>query len=170
MEKQPVYGLINVGKERELAKASYQYINNDIEDIGKGFIKLGFHLAECRDRGYYKDFGYDNFYEFVEKNFHMEKTAVSRHINVFMRFSEVSGNSHKMWLDDKYVDYSFSQLSEMLQLDEKQLTQVKPEMTVKEIRSLKKKWKEEKSCDVATQECKCRKDKFYIKGFKRVSN
>ena len=26
---------------------------------------------------YYEDFGYDNFYDFVDANFHMDKSAVS---------------------------------------------------------------------------------------------
>lgn len=142
-KKKPVYGLINFGKKRELAQASFEYIQRDIDEAKKNYIRTGFHLAECRDMKYYQDFGYDNFYEFVEKNFQMEKSKVSRCINVFMSFSSVSGtyqNSHSMYLDDKYTDYSCSALEEMLSLDEKKRQQIKPEMTVKEIRDLKKKW------------------------------
>ena len=155
MEKKPVYGMNNYGEERELAKASFKYIDRDITEIKTNFIRLGFHLAECRDMEYYKDFGFDNFYEFVEKNWGKDKTATSRHINIFMKFSAVSEeypNNHKMWLDDKYTEYSYSQLSEMLQMNDKQMKQIKPDMSVKAIRELKKSWREEnKSCDVATK-------------------
>lgn len=153
MEKeQVVYGTIETAiiEASDLAKASYQYINVDIQNIKKNFISLGFHLVECRDNQYYKDFGFDNFYDFVEKNFHMEKSAVSRHINIFMKFSQSSNNGvpYVMYLDDKYKKYSYSQLSEMLQLNDNQMKQIKPEMTIKEIRELKKSWK--KKSEVAT--------------------
>ena len=67
-----------------------------------------------------------------------------------------------MFLDDKYKEYSYSQLSEMLQMNDKQIAQIKPEMTVKEIRELKKSWKENEksSCDVVTK--KCRLDSSYV--------
>lgn len=153
MEKeQVIYGTIETAiiEASDLAKASYQYINVDIQNIKKNFISLGFHLVECRDNQYYKDFGFDNFYDFVEKNFHMEKSAVSRHINIFMKFSQSSNNGvpYVMYLDDKYKKYSYSQLSEMLQLNDNQMKQIKPEMTIKEIRELKKSWK--KKSEVAT--------------------
>lgn len=145
MENQikPVYGLINYGKERELAKGSFEYITNDVIDIKTRFIRLGFHLAECRDMKYYQDFGYEDFYEFVDKNFQMDKSEVSRCINVFMTFSQKSGtyeNSHLMYLDEKYNEYSYSQLKEMLSLTDKEKQQIKLEMTIKQIRELKKKW------------------------------
>jgi hypothetical protein len=142
-EVKPVYGLINFGETRELAEGSFEYITRDVEDIKRSFIRLGFHLAECKDMGYYHDYGYDNFYEFVDKNFQMDSSEVSRCINVFMTFSQKSDtyeNSHLMYLDDKYREYSYSQLKEMLPLDEKKRQQVKPEMTIKQIRALKKEW------------------------------
>jgi hypothetical protein len=139
----PVYGLINFGETRELAKASFEYIQRDKDEIQKNYIRTGFHLAECKDMKYYQDFGYDDFYEFVDKNFQMEKTKVSRRINVFMAFSQQSGvyqNSHLTFIDDRYANYSCSALEEMLSLDEKKRQQIKPEMTIKQIRELKKQW------------------------------
>lgn len=174
MEKeQVVYETIETAiiEASDLAKASYQYINVDIQNIKKNFISLGFHLVECRDNQYYKDFGFDNFYDFVEKNFHMEKSAVSRHINIFMKFSQSSNNGvpYMMYLDDKYKKYSYSQLSEMLQLNDDQIKQIKPEMTIKEIRELKKEWKEKPEvATVATRKCKCRLDGNYICNIEEV--
>lgn len=156
MGKEPIYGMINIRKERELARASYEYIEKDITDIKTEFIRLGFHLAECQDMKYYEDFGYTDFYQFVADNWKMEKTAVSRHISIFKKFSAVSEeyqNNHKMWLDDRYKEFNYSQLSEMLQMNDKQMSQIKPEMTVKQIRELKKSWKE----PVKTN-CDCIKD------------
>lgn len=161
--REPVYGTMEVKETRELAKVSFEYIDRDIADIERSFVRLGFHLAECEDMKYYEDFGFDNFYEFVKENWHKEKTAVSRHINIIKRFSQKpDGVLYSMFLEDKYNDYSYSQLSEMLQMNNEQIAQIKPEMTVTAIRELKRSWKEKnKSCDVATGK-KCRIDSNYI--------
>lgn len=139
-----VYGLFNLRKERELAQASYGYIRQDIADIKSRYIALGFHLDEALTMKYYEDFGYTDFYEFCEKNFRMEKTAVSRSINMWKAFAAYDENSYsrKLWVDEKYSAYNYSQLCEMLPLNEKERKRITPDMTVKEIREKKKTWKQ----------------------------
>ena len=139
-----VYGLFNLREERELAQASYGYIQQDIADIKSRYIALGFHLDEALTMKYYEDFGYTDFYEFCEKNFHMEKSAVSRSINMWKAFAAYDENSYsrKLWVDEKYAAYNYSQLCEMLPLNEKERKKITPDMTVKEIREKKKAWKQ----------------------------
>lgn len=143
-EIQPVYGMFNLREKRELAKASYEYITKDVNDIKTNAIRFGFHLMECKENKYYEDYGFNNFYEFIEKNWRLGKSTVSRYINLFMEFSLCQDGRHKIFLDNKYEEYSYSQLSEMLPLSDKQRKQIKPEMTITEIRELKKSWKKEK--------------------------
>lgn len=133
------YGMIDYGPERELARASLKYIYSDMNNIRHSFISLGFHLSEFERCGYYKDFGYASLAEFSEKNLGLDKSALSRYISVFRRFSMIDDNySHKMYLDDKYKNFSFSQLSEMVPMSDELISQVKPDMSVKQIRELKK--------------------------------
>ncbi len=134
------YGLFNLREERELARGHFEYIARDVADIKQNYVKLGFHLREFRDFQYYEDFGFDDFYEFVEVNFGLDKSAVSRCISVWYRFADYDSVSHsrKMWLSDKWKDFSYSQLCEMLPLDDEQTRVVSPKMTVKEIREYKK--------------------------------
>lgn len=134
------YGLFNLREEREIARGHFEYIARDIADIKQNYVRLGFHLREFRELQYYEDFGFDDFYEFVEVNFGLDKSAVSRCISVWYRFADYDSNSHtrKMWLSDKWKDYSYSQLCEMLPLDDEKLRVVSPKMTVKEIREYKK--------------------------------
>jgi len=139
-----IYGLFDLREERELARASFNYIARDMYDIKESYIKLGFHLDECKRLKYYEDFGYTDFSEFVNINFGLDKGALSRCLNVFYRFSEIDGYCHKMWLDDKYKDYSYSQLCEMVSMSEQDCRNIKPTMTVKEIREIKKQRKIEK--------------------------
>lgn len=150
---QPVYGMLNLRVERELATSSYEYILKDIKDLKNNYIRFGFHLWECQSMKYYEDFGYDNFYDFVDANFHMDKSAVSRCINVFLKFSRRTENDlPQMFVDDSYSKYSYSQLCEMLPMDEKQIKQIKPEMTIAAIREKKKEWRNDKMSVAISQQ------------------
>ncbi len=146
-----VFGEDYYGDEvNELAVASFNYVKQDIADVKKRYMCLGFHLHEMEMYRYHEELGYGNFYECIEKNFHMDKSAVSRVIAVWNEFcSKDDSNSGKMWIDDRYEKYSYSQLVEMLPLKEKERFKVNADMTVSQIRSykrsLKEKAKEQKS-------------------------
>lgn len=127
-----------------MAKGSHEYIKKDVDSIKHNYIKLGFHLAECCRMKYHECFGYSNFYDYVAANFSMDKGATSRCINVFMQFSAVQDGVHKIWIDDKWKDYSYTQLCEMLPMTEEERSTVEPGMTTKAIRELKKSLKESK--------------------------
>lgn len=163
----PVYGLFNFGEERETAKGSFEYIAKDISDIEKNFLRLGFHLYEFKNFEYYKDFGYDNFQEFCLKNFKLEKSGISRHINVWLNFAAEQNGSRKMWLDDRFSEYSYSQLVAMLPLKEEERKKIKPEMTIKEINKFKK---NKKSSKVATSQPEKKKNYKECDAFKGKGN
>ena len=91
-----VFGADYYGDEvNELAVASFNYVKQDITDVKKRYISLGFHLHEMELCRYHEELGYDNFYECIEKNFHMDKSAVSRVISVW---NEFSCQHHLSWL------------------------------------------------------------------------
>lgn len=137
-----VYGeadFLRSGKDGEdNAMHSLRYILADMSDLKRSFIRLGFHLCEFRRYAFYTEFGYTSMEDFCEANLGLSKSSVSRLIKVYLEFSKVQGYTHTMFLDDKYADYSYSQLCEMLNMSDEQRRQVKPDMTVKEIRELKK--------------------------------
>lgn len=140
------YGMIDFGPEREMARASLKYIYTDMCNIKQSYFKLGFHLNEFKECKYYEDFGYASFEEFCEHNFDLDKSAISRCINVFLMTASQGEETYyagtisrgcASQMSDKYKDYSYSQLCEMLPLDDKQRSQVKPDMTIKQIREMK---------------------------------
>ncbi len=140
------YGMFDLGEERECARASFKYILNDFRDIKQLYFRLGFHLHEFKMLEYYKDFGYLSFEEFCEANIDMDKGAISRCINVFLMTNSAGELTYNAgvkktgcasYMSDKYKDYSYSQLTEMLPLDEEMRKHVTPDMTVKRIRELK---------------------------------
>jgi len=141
------YGMIDFGPEREAARTSVKYILSDLNDIRRFYIHLGFHLSEFETYEYYKDFGYASLQEFCDANIGLDKSAVSRCIGVFRAFNAsldnryVNGTISKgsaMELGTCWKKFSYSQLCEMLSLDDKTRELVKPEMTIKQIRELKK--------------------------------
>lgn len=134
------YGLYNIREERELASSSMEYIAKDVRDIKHSYIRLGFHLYEMQRLKYYEDFGFEDFYDCINVNFGMDKSMTSRCINVYWRFAlrNPGSNIPTMFIDDRYSDYSYSQLCEMLSLDEKDIRRISSDMTIKQIRQFKK--------------------------------
>lgn len=136
------HGLVNLREQREAAVGSVKYVLSDITDIKKNYFRLGFHLWELQQNKYYEDFGHTTMAAFCEANFDMDKSAVSRCINVFLHVCQRQSGSllgiPTMFMQEKYQDYSYSQLCEMVSMSESLEKMVKPEMTVSEIRQIKK--------------------------------
>lgn len=137
------YGLYDFGECSEAAKGSLQYILSDISDIKKYYVRLGFHLQEFKACTYYRDFGYASFEEFCDANLSLDKGAISRCISVWQNFSD----DGKIFLKDKYEDYNYSQLCEMVSMDEVSRSHILPTMSVQEIRNYKRALKSEKSVE-----------------------
>lgn len=136
------YGMINFHPEREQARTSLKYLLTDVNDIRRSYIRLGFHLHEFDRNKFYEDFGYSSLSEFCEVNLGLDKSAVSRCISVFLEFAKVNDcmtRTRTMFLDDKYEAFSYSQLCEMVSMTSEQRKLVKPEMTIKQLREIKKK-------------------------------
>ncbi|MBD5525570.1 MAG: hypothetical protein HDR04_14350 [Lachnospiraceae bacterium] len=149
-----VYGPDYLGEDvNELSLASVKYMYADLTDIRKYYIRLGFHLNEFDMNKGYLDFGYPTLEEFCNVNLGLDKSAVSRCINVYREFNagddkEFIGNivNHgcAMDLSDRWKNYSYTQLCEMLPLSPEDRKKVLPSMSCKEIREFKKKLKDRK--------------------------
>lgn len=150
-----VFGSYNENRDpRPDAYGAAKYLYTDLTDIRKYYIRLGFHLEEFRRCNYYYDFGYLSLEDFCEKNLGLDKSAVSRCINVFKEFNASSDVMYKsgvktvgcaMDLSEKWKDYSYTQLCEMLSLPKIARNDISPDMTVRQIREYKKKLKEKSS-------------------------
>lgn len=169
-ETEVVFGHAPAGTPEETKDAcsNINWVRNDINEIKSQFIRLGFHLEEISRCEIYKIFGFDDFYEFCEANFHLSRSTVSRHINLFLRFCHKNGKyeTPTMFIDERWKDYNYSQLCEMLPLPDQKLEGVNPKMTVKEIREYKAGLKN-KACDKAKNE-KCSYNSDYICNIEKV--
>lgn len=109
-------------------------IRADLANMQRSFIDIGCQLMQVRDRELYKDGGYESVWDFAEKEFGIQRSTASRWMKMCKKFS-VDGCSPM--LKDEYKDFGKSQLQEMLYLEDEQLEEVTPSMTVKEIRELR---------------------------------
>ena len=98
-------------------------------------IAVGHYLKVIRDKELYREAGYENVWDYAADTFGFSKSTASRYMARNDKFS-VGGNSPV--LAEEFREYSKAQLQEMLSLDEAQLENVTPDMTVKQIRELKK--------------------------------
>ncbi len=134
---------------RPEARRSLDWILADIRDIRARYFRLGFHLREFERCGYYTDFGYDSLAGFAEANLGMGRSSLSRCLSVYDAFSSASDgyvyrNGVKVMTDDcsvgdRWKDFSYSQLCEMVPMGRELREQVTPDMTVAQIRDLKRK-------------------------------
>lgn len=138
------YGMINYGECSQQAIDSLRYLKADTADLKKRYIALGFHLDEFNRNKFYMDFGYENLNDFCMDNLDLDKTAVSRVLGVWSRFAGMNGMVRTMFIDENYKDYSYTQLTEMLPISDKDLKEITPDMTCKYIREFKKKLKGDK--------------------------
>ena len=136
-------GIVQAGMEPlvEMAAGDTSYqdsinmIHRELDNIRQSFLTVGWHLKYIKDRELYSKDGYRNIYEFAADKFQMSQSNVSRYINLCESFSDGHGSPR---LDKKYERYDYSQLSEMLPMKQEEREKVTPDMTVRQIREMKK--------------------------------
>lgn len=109
-------------------------INQAIDDIKKSYVYIGGLLNEINSFETYKELGYENIAEYCEKTFGFKKTFTYDLMNVQRKFN----NGTIFNLDERYKNYDFSKLVVMSRMNDFQLSKCKSEMTVQELKTLKK--------------------------------
>ncbi len=108
------------------------FIHEDLQDIKNKFVDIAFRLAEADNYRYYEKFGYENIVEFSEHLFGIKKSSTYSLLHIGKYFC--SG----MHLKKQYEGFSKSQLEELTRMPGFLISNVKPEMTVQDIRDYKK--------------------------------
>lgn len=148
----------------EMALGSFDCISKDLNDIKRCYFRLGFHLNEFDRCKYYQQFGFTCLSDFVLHNWGLEPSFVSWCIAVFKFTAQYSGAIPTMFQEEKYQPYSYSQLVEMISMDEDTLRRCSPNFSVRELREIKKNAKKKKkiatsqSSVVETKGMLCRDD------------
>ncbi|MCB6414536.1 hypothetical protein LI221_05555 [Faecalimonas umbilicata] len=110
-------------------------LQEKLMNIKMNFIAAGYYLKYIRDKELYLEEGYASIWEFAEDNYGIQRSTASRWMKMNDKFSK---NGDTPILAEEYKEFGKSQLQEMLYLEDEQMEQVTPDMTVKEIREVRK--------------------------------
>ena len=115
-------------------------IKTCIKNIRQNFFTLGVKLSDIKNSEEIKTvFNWKlgreckNIFEYAEQEFKLSKTTTKYLIGIVERFGNLKSSLKK-----EYEPYIYSQLREMLPLTSEQLDLVSPDMSVREIKALKK--------------------------------
>lgn len=126
--KEPWYESLNL-------EDTESFIKSNLVSAAQNVIAIGYYLKHIRDRQLYREAGYESIWDYASDRFGLSKSTTSRYISRNDKFSK-GGNSPV--LDSHYQDFGKAQLQEMLSLNSEQLEQVTPDMTVAQIRDMRK--------------------------------
>lgn len=105
-----------------------------LNHLAESFVAIGYRLKQIRDSEAYRQDGYENIFEFAQKEFGLTKSPASRFMAINDRYS-VGGNS--LELRPEFIGLGKSRLSEMLTMDPENYILVTEQTSIKEIRELK---------------------------------
>ncbi len=111
-----------------------------LNDSKMNFVMIGYHLRKIDDDKLYRETGHENIWDFAKDQFGLSKSSASRFMAINERFS-VGGYSDR--LAEEYKEFSVSQMSEMLPLTDEQISSIDSNATIREIRNMKPKRKEQ---------------------------
>lgn len=110
-------------------------IRNGLKDAAQSVITVGYYLKAVRDNELFRSAGYETIWDYAWGEYGFSKGTASRYMKRNDRFS-IGGNSPI--IADEFRAFNRSQLQEMLSLDAEQMSAVTPDMTVREIRELRR--------------------------------
>ncbi|MDD3253932.1 MAG: hypothetical protein PHV18_15415 [Lachnospiraceae bacterium] len=110
------------------------FIRANLQSAARNVISIGYYLKHIRDNELYLEAGYKDIWEYARERYGFSMSSASRYMTRNDKFSQ-GGNSPIM--DERYREYSKSQLQEMLSLSDEQMSQVTPDMTVQQIRQMR---------------------------------
>ena len=111
------------------------YIDANLKSAVRNVIAVGYYLKCVRDGELFREAGFETIWDYAKERYGFSTSTASRYMSRNDRFSK-DGNSPV--LAEQYKDFGKSQLQEMLSLDAEQLSQVTPDMTVQQIRDVRK--------------------------------
>ncbi len=106
----------------------------EVSRAAEGFVRIGYLLKVARDTSILYGSPYSNVVEFAQAEYGIDKTQVSRFININDRFSE-GGYSDR--LKEDYQGYGVAKLSLMLSLPDAVNEVLSPSYSKAEIRMIK---------------------------------
>ena len=118
----------------------HELIKKKIDDIFTNYLEIGAALIAVEKDELFKYRGYKSIFDYAMDGFQLAETTVRNVMAVVNKFCEVNdrGYNIQVTLNEKYKDFSYSALVELLPLENVDLEVFKPSLSVKKIRDKKK--------------------------------
>ncbi|MBQ7925928.1 MAG: hypothetical protein IJ335_06490, partial [Lachnospiraceae bacterium] len=114
-----------------------QELDTELRKTTEGFVRIGYLLKVAKDTDVLKESGYANVYEFAQAEYNIDKSQVSRFININDRFSE-GGYSDR--LKEHFQGFGHAKLTIMLQLPDEINAELSPDFTKSEIQAIREEY------------------------------
>lgn len=137
----PKYEVSDAWRDKHCALLHYENdIKKDLSRMQECCVHIGYYLQEIDRKGLYSTIFYQgigdyckNVYQYALQELDLPKTTVYNLMAVAARFGDAN-----FGLSERFKDYSFSQLCELLTFTSEMIPYASPEMTVRKLRALKK--------------------------------
>lgn len=118
-----------------------QELDTELKKTAEGFVRIGYLLKVARDTSILVESQYDNVIDFARAEYGLDKTQVSRFMNINDKFSE---GGYAPELKAEYQGFGYAKLSIMLLLPEDVNNVLTPDFSKAEIQQIKDVVDEEK--------------------------
>lgn len=115
-------------------------LDAEIRAEAEGFVMIGYLLKVARDTNILAESEYADIYELAQKEYQIDKSQVSRYMNINDRFSV---NGYSPMLEEQYKGFGVAKLAIMLTMPKQITEQITPDYSKSDITTLQKEIKEE---------------------------
>ena len=122
----------------EVKKVTYRELkvamDSEMGKTAESFVRIGYLFKMARDTDVLQESGYSSYLEFAEKEYSMDKSQVSRFINIHTKFSDPEDPTR---LSEKYQGFGSAKLAIMLTLPDTIIEELTPTFTKSDIQAVK---------------------------------
>lgn len=122
VQKTVTYRELKVAMDSEMSKAA------------ESFVRIGYLFKMARDTDVLQESGYTSYLEFAQKEYGMDKSQVSRFINIHTKFSDPEDPTR---LNEKYQGFGSAKLALMLTLPDTIIEELTPTFAKSDIQAVK---------------------------------
>ena len=122
----------------EVKKFTYRELkvamDSEMGKTAESFVRIGYLFKMARDTDVLQESGYSSYLEFAEKEYSMDKSQVSRFINIHTKFSDPEDPTR---LSEKYQGFGSAKLAIMLTLPDTIIEELTPTFAKSDIQAVK---------------------------------
>lgn len=122
----------------EVKKVTYRELkvamDSEMGKTAESFVRIGYLFKMARDTDVLQESGYSSYLEFAEKEYSMDKSQVSRFINIHTKFSDPED---PIRLSEKYQGFGSAKLAIMLTLPDTIIEELTPTFAKSDIQAVK---------------------------------